>query len=111
MLDDGRRCKKRPHNRAPLRKRRRLSEPHRVVFQSAPKNLKRIPLGALNAAVDLVALKSLGMLDDGAQATLDGLFKSGILTGLDANIGKFENHESTPGGRETAGGTPWHGAV
>ena len=94
MLNHRRTGKERTDDGAPFRKSRRLTETHGVVFQRVPEDLQYVALLVFDAAVDLVALKSAGLMDDGFQAVLDGLFKSGVLTGVDAAMPLFFKYSS-----------------
>ena len=64
-----------------------------MVFQRVPENLQDVALRAFDAFVDLVTLKALGFGDHGGEAALDGLVKGGLLAGMNADVGEFENHE------------------
>jgi hypothetical protein len=66
---------------APLRERIGLAKTDRVVLQRVPENLQNIAIRAFKAPVDLVALATLGVAKDGAQAALDGFFKCRVLAG------------------------------
>ncbi len=87
--------KERPDNRPPVGKGRRLAKIDGVVFQRFPANLQQVALGAFNALEDMIALKPLGMGNHGAKTALDGFVKSGLLARVDANVGKFKNHENS----------------
>ncbi|MBH2020033.1 MAG: hypothetical protein I8H91_10920 [Burkholderiales bacterium] len=45
--------------------------------------------------MNVKALKTLGVGNDGANAALNGFVKSGLLAGLNADVDKFKNHESS----------------
>ena len=92
MFDNRWRSEERSDDGTPLGKGVRLPETDSMVFQRVPEHLQDVAFGALQTPVDLVALKALGVANHGAQAPLDGFFKSGVLAGLDADIGEFENH-------------------
>jgi hypothetical protein len=62
-------------------------ETNRVVFQRGPKDLQNITLRAFNAFVDLEALKAFGSRDHGGQTTFNSFVKSGLLAGVDADVG------------------------
>jgi hypothetical protein len=87
---------KRADDGAPVGKGRRLAEVDGVVFQRVPEDLQDVALGAFNALVDLEALEALGFGNHFADAALDGFVKSGLLAGVDADVGEFENHEKAP---------------
>jgi hypothetical protein len=88
----GRRRKKRTDDGTPFDEQGRLTETHRVVFQGVPKDLQHIAFGVFNAPIDFATLKALGFADHGVQTEFNGFFKFGLLTGVDADVGKFENH-------------------
>ena len=92
MFDSGRTCKKWPDDGAPLAKSVRLPKAHSMVLQRFPEDLQDIALRAFDAFVDFEALKPFGMADYIAQAAGDGFVKSGVLAGMDANVGEFKNH-------------------
>ena len=85
--------KKWPDDGPPLGKPWRLAKTDRVVFQRVPEYLQDVTLGAFDAPVDLVALKPRGLVDNGFQTTFNGFFKFGIQSGVNADVGKFKNHE------------------
>src|SRR5574343_402864 len=82
----------RSHDGAPLGEQGGLAETHGVVFQRVPEDLQHIALGILNAVVDLGATVALGAHRHGGQATGNGFFEGGLLAGLDADVGEFEDH-------------------
>jgi hypothetical protein len=86
---------KRADDGAPVGKGGRLAKVDGVVFQRVPEDLQDVALGAFNAFVDLVALKALGLGNHFADAALDGFVKGGLLAGVDADVGEFENHEKS----------------
>ena len=96
MFHMRRRGEKRPHDSAPFGKCGRLAKTHSMVFQCGPKNLQHIALGCFHAAVDLIAMKALGLCDHAAHAARDSGFKVGVLAGMDPNVGNFKNHERVP---------------
>jgi hypothetical protein len=65
---------------------------HCVVLQRVPEDLQDVALGRLDALVDLEALEALGLGCHGGDAALDGFVEGGLLAGLDADVGDFENH-------------------
>ena len=85
-------CEEGADDRAPLRERRRFTKPNRVVLQRVPADHQQVALGRLDALLDLMAEKSIGMRDHAAHAMLDRGVELGLTAGLDANIGNFENH-------------------
>ena len=94
VLDDRGGCKERTDDGTPLGEGTGLAKSDGVIFQCVPEYLKNVALAAFNTSVDLVALKPLGFVDHMLQAAHDRLFKSGVLAGVNANIGEFKNHES-----------------
>src|SRR3990167_6309294 len=92
MLHHRRGGEERPDNGTPFGEQGSLAESDRVVVQRGPVDLQDVALGALDAAIDLVALKTLGPADHRAGAVLDRRFKGGVLTWVDTNVGKFKNH-------------------
>lgn len=95
MLDHGRRGKIRTDDRTPCREGWPLAEVDRMVLQRFPVHRQHIALGRLHAAMQLVIAKALGFAEHLFYPALHGGFKFGLLTGLDANIGKFEDHVRT----------------
>ena len=81
-----------PDNAAPFGKGGRLAKAHGVVFQGVPVNGQDVAALGLDAAVDLEALKALGLGDHGACTAFDGFFEGGGLGGIDADVGVFQNH-------------------
>jgi hypothetical protein len=65
-----------------------------MVFKGSPKNLQDVTLWRLNASVDFEAFKAFRFGDDGVQPFLNGFVKSGLLPGLNANVGEFQNHDA-----------------
>ncbi len=86
-------CEEGADNGAPLSKSGRFTEVYGVVLQRGPKNLQHIALGGLNASIHFVALKPFGFGDDGFYAALNGFIKCGLLSGMNADVDEFEDHD------------------
>ena len=66
MLHRGRAVEELANDGAPFHKQRALAEVDGVVFQRVPEDLKDVALFGFDAAVDLVALETLGAHGHGA---------------------------------------------
>lgn len=92
MLHHGWCCEEWPNDGTPLPKCSRFPKTHRMVFQGVPENLQQVTFGALNTAVNLVTLESLGVSNNFIHPALNCLLKGLVLSGVDANVGEFKNH-------------------
>lgn len=95
MLDEGRLREEGADDSPPLRICRRCAKPDCVVFQSVPVNQRYESFGSFDASAYLVFAKAIRLRKNRFEAMARGLFKLGLLAGMDANVGKFQDHRSS----------------
>ncbi len=82
----------RADDRAPLAEEGGLAEAHGVVLQAVPLHLQHEAAGRLLAGVDGVAAVAARPRQHGAGGPRDRFGEGGLVFGLDADVGDFDDH-------------------